>query len=194
MAWGRMPLGENPPGLGPSEVTVPNLPSESTITAHCRRGGNRRTIDIVDKASVTFLAKHTVHTRIVADDDVVIDGGDTRPSHCAQSNVIARGYAALERQITDGRVVVSGGIGSERFPTDGRVRPAGGIVHERKVTGGSVGVTAVVKDKRASSNGGVLCAGDVEQERCSANCGIGIGVVEGQRSSANTGVEAAGGI
>src|SRR5437660_11692312 len=32
MAWGWMPLGENPPGSGPSMVTVPNLPSESTIT------------------------------------------------------------------------------------------------------------------------------------------------------------------
>jgi hypothetical protein len=25
-------MPENPPGAGPSEVTVPNLPSESTIT------------------------------------------------------------------------------------------------------------------------------------------------------------------
>src|SRR4030095_7313773 len=32
MAGGLMPLGENPPGAGPSAVTVPNLPSESTIT------------------------------------------------------------------------------------------------------------------------------------------------------------------
>src|SRR5437667_12876732 len=31
MAWGRMPLGEEDP-LGPSMATVPNLPSESTIT------------------------------------------------------------------------------------------------------------------------------------------------------------------
>ena len=62
-----------------------------------RGGGNRRTEDIVDSAPVTDLAKNTVHTRVVADDDIVIDGGDTRPSHAAQDNVIARGYAALER-------------------------------------------------------------------------------------------------
>src|SRR4030095_13334173 len=42
---------------------------------HCRRCGNRRTMDIVDKASVTFLAKHTVHTSILTVDDVVIGGG-----------------------------------------------------------------------------------------------------------------------
>ena len=60
-----------------------------------RRGGNRRTEDVVDSAPVTDLAKNSVHTRVVADDDIVIRGGDTRPSHCAQGNVIARGYAAL---------------------------------------------------------------------------------------------------
>src|SRR5437773_3444149 len=51
---------------------------------------------------------------------------------------------------------------------------------------------AVVKDKRVGSNGRILCAACVEQKRCSAHCGIGIRVVEGQRSAANTGVEAAG--
>ena len=132
-------------------------------------------MDIVDKAPVTFLAKNTVHTRVMADDDIVIGGGDTRPSHFAYGNVIA-----------------SADVGSERFPTDGRVGAAGGIVHERKVTSGSVGVTAVVKDERVGSNGGVLCAGGVEQKRCRAHCGIGISSVEDQRSSANTGVEAAG--
>ena len=105
----------------------------------------------------------------MADDDVVIDSGNTRPSHVAYSNVIARGYAALERLITDGRVGAPGGVGSERFPTDGRVGAAGGIVHERKVTSGSVGATAVVKDKCVGSNSGVLCAGGVEQKRCRAH-------------------------
>jgi hypothetical protein len=109
-------------------------------------------VDIVDKASVTFLAKHTVHTREMADDDIVIGSGDTRPSHAAYGNVIARGYAALERQITDGCVVVSAGVGSERFRTDGRVGAAGGIVHQRKITGGCVGRTAVVKDECVGSN------------------------------------------
>ena len=159
-----------------------------------RRGGNRRTGDIVDSAPVTDLAKNTVHTRVVADDDIIIDGGDTGPGHAAQGNVIARGYVALERLITDGCVVVSGGVGSERFPTDGRVGAAGGIVHERKVTNGRVGRTAVVKDQRIGPNGGILCAGGIEQERCCANCCIGICVVEGQRSSANAGIETAGGI
>ena len=137
-----------------------------------RGGGNRRTGDIVDSAPVTDLAKNTVHTRVVADDDIVIDGGDTRSGHAAQGNVIARGYVALERLITDGCVVVSGSVGSERVTTYGGVGAAGGVVHERKVTSGSVGGTAVVKDQRIGPNGGVLCAGGVEQERCRAHCSI----------------------
>ena len=44
---------------------------------------------------------------MVADDDIVIGDGDTRPGHSAYGNVIAGGYAVLERQITDGCVVVS---------------------------------------------------------------------------------------
>ena len=107
-----------------------------------RRGGNRRTEDVVDSAPVTDLAKNTVHTRVVADDDIVIGGGDTRAGHAAQDNVIARGYAAHKRLITDCCVAVSGGVGRERFPTNGRVGAAGGIVHERKVTSGSIGGTA----------------------------------------------------
>jgi hypothetical protein len=178
-----MPLDENPPGSGPSMVTVPNL-----------RGGNRRTGDIVDSAPVTDLAKNTVHARVVPDDDIIIDGGDTRPSHAAQGNVIAGGYVALKRLITDGCVVASGGVGSERVTTYGGEGAAGGIVHERKVASGSVGGTAVVKDQCVGPNGGVLCAGGVEQERCRANCSIGICVVDGQRSTADTGIETAGGI
>src|SRR5256886_15362399 len=131
-----------------------------------RGGGNRRTGDIVDSAPITDLAKNSVHTRVVADDDIIIDAGDTRPSHCAYGNVIARGFAALERLITDRCVVVSGGIGNERFPTSGGVGGGRGIVYQRKVTSGSVGVTAVVKDQRIGSKGRVLCAGGVEQERC----------------------------
>ena len=151
-------------------------------------------MDIVDKAPVAFLAKNTVHTGVMADDDIIIGASDTRPSHSAYGDVIARGFAALERLITDGCVVVSGGAGGECFPTSGRVGTAGGIVHERKVTSGSVGGTAVVKDERISSNGGVLCAACVEQQRYSAHCGIGICGVEDQRSNANTSIETAGGI
>jgi hypothetical protein len=41
------------------------------------------------------------------------------------------------------------------------------------------------------ANGRIACAGSVEQQRYCANCGIVITRVEEQRSSANTGVEAA---
>jgi hypothetical protein len=128
----------------------------------------------------------------MTDDDIVIGGGDTRAGLSAYADVVACGLAVHKRQITNGGVVVSTGVGSERVRTDGGVRAAGGVVHQRKVTSGSVGVAAVVKDHRVSSNGRVLCAGRVEQQRCRAHRGIGIRVVEGQRSAANPGVKAAG--
>ena len=159
-----------------------------------RRGGNRRTGDIVDSAPVTDLAKNTVHTRVVADDDIVIDGGDTRPGHGAQGNVIARGHVALERLITDGCVVVSGGVGSERFPTYGRVGAAGGIVHERKVTSGSVRGTVSLKTS-ASVPTAVFCVPVVLSKSATAPTAVlESAVVEDQRSGANSSVETAGGI
>ena len=159
-----------------------------------RSCGNRCTVDIVNKAPVTFLPKNTVHTRVMADDDIVIGDGNTRSGLSAYAYVVARGFVAHKRHITDGRVVVSARVGSERFPTDGRVGAAGGIVHERKVTSGSVGTAAVVKHQRVGSSGGVLCAAGVEQKRRSAHGSIGICVVEDQRSTANTSIETAGAI
>src|SRR5205823_10839796 len=71
---------------------------------------------------------------------------------------------------------------------------AGVIIIERKAADSSVAAGGAVKGHRVGSNGGVLSAAGVEQKRCRANCGIGICVVEGQRSTANTGIEVAGAI
>ena len=62
-------------------------------------GGNRHTVDVGDKAPVTYLAKSwiRVHTRVVANDDIVIDGSDTRPGQSAHAHVIASGFADRER-------------------------------------------------------------------------------------------------
>jgi hypothetical protein len=146
-----------------------------------------RTVDVADIADVIFLAKATVHTRMVTDDNIIVDEGDPGPGQCAYGNVIARRCAVLERLITNGCVVVSAGVpgkgkttksyivvcinvGSERFPTDARVRAASDIVHERKVTGRSISVTAdvtaAVKKEGISPNGRVLCPPDVEQQGC----------------------------
>src|SRR6267154_2916741 len=115
---------------------------------HSSRGrGNRRTEDIINGAPVTDLTKNTVHTRVVTNDDIVIDAGDTRPGHAAYGNVITVAEITLECLIDDGCVVASAGVGSERFPTSGRVGAAAGIVHERKITGASVGATDGVKDE-----------------------------------------------
>src|SRR5207302_7078033 len=156
-----------------------------------RGGGNRRTEDIINGAPVTDLTKDTVHARVVTNDDIVIHAGDTGPGHAAYGNVITVAEVTLERLITDGCVGASGSVGSERFPTSGRVGAAAGIVHERKITGASVGATGVVKDERIGSHSGVLCAAGVEQERCYAHRRIGASIVEGQRATANTGVETA---
>jgi len=155
-------------------------------------GRNRCAEDIVDSAPVADLAKNRVHTRVVADNDVVIGTGNTRSGHLAYGNVVTITDVALERLITNGCVVASSSIGSKRFPSSGSVGAASGIVRESKITSGSVEAAAVVKDKSIRSNGRVLCASRIEQERCRANCGIGPCIVNGQRSSANTGIEAAG--
>ena len=67
------------------------------------------------------------------------------------------------------------------------------IIIERKAADSSVVAGDGVADERIRSNGRVATAAEVEDHRCSANCGIlarpGT-AVEGQRSSANTGVEA----
>src|SRR5690242_17744268 len=70
-----------------------------------RRARHRRTKDIVDSTPVTDLAKNTVHPRVVADDNIVIDAGDTRPSHATYGNVIAVADIILERLVTDSGVV-----------------------------------------------------------------------------------------
>src|SRR6516225_4396526 len=68
------------------------------------------------------------------------------------------------------------------------------VVKERKGADCVVAQAAVVIEERVSSNGRVQVAGGVEQHCSSANCGIGIRVVEGQRSGANTGVVTAAGV
>src|SRR5262249_15095051 len=147
--------------------------------------------DMIDIAPVTFLAKNTVHTGVVADDDIVIDAGDARAGHITYGNVVTVADVTLERLIADGCVVASGGVGSERIPTSGRVGAAAGIVHQREVTACRVIGTGVVKDERIGSKGGVLCAARIEQECCHAHCRIGAHMVKGQYTTANTGIETA---
>src|SRR5207249_8565120 len=53
--------------------------------------------DVPDIADVIFLVKATMHTRMVADDDVVINAGDPRPGQSAYDHVLAGAHAVLER-------------------------------------------------------------------------------------------------
>ena len=71
------------------------------------------------------------------------------------------------------------------------------IIKKRKATNSTVERSNFVKKKRVGSISCVVVTGRIEQHRCSANRGIVISGDtrprtggEGQRSSANTGVEA----
>ena len=78
--------------------------------------------------------------------------------------------------------------------TNGSVAIREHVVKKRKGAESIVAVAAYVVGKRPVSAGRIVRAVAVEQHRSSANCGIGNrrGSGEGQRSSANTGVEAGG--
>src|SRR5262249_5800515 len=53
---------------------------------------NVLTIDVADIADVIFLTKATVHTRLVANDDIVVDDHDPGPGRSAYRHVIARSH------------------------------------------------------------------------------------------------------
>src|SRR6266496_3493281 len=97
-----------------------------------------------------------------------------------------------EREITNGSVLKAVNICKKRGIAKSVVAEPADVVKERKGADSVIIRAVVVEEKRIGSNGHVLCAAGIEQHRCSANCGILIrpGSGEGQRSSANTGVEA----
>ena len=90
----------------------------------------------------------------------------------------------LKRALTPVAVLLlAGGVAHEGTITNGRVEVAVCIIQQCKRSTGRVLGTVCVKCKRASSNSGVLCAAGVKQKRCGPHCGIGIRVVENQRST-----------
>ena len=109
-------------------------------------GGNRRTVDVGDKAPVTYLAKCwiRVHTRVVADDHIVIGGGETRPGQSAHAHVVGSGLTVLERQIADGSVILTVDVALHDTNTQGCVVEAVGVGDERVKTDGRVGAGVVV--------------------------------------------------
>ena len=114
---------------------------------------------------------------IVADIDIVTTRGEMESGIIAQGDISPAGCVAKERRITVSHVEAAFCVAKECERSVSRVGPA-----------------CVVKYKRVSSNGRVFGAGRVEQKRRGTDCRIGICVVEGQHSTANSGVEAAGGI
>src|SRR6266516_2293429 len=111
-------------GLGRKSTRVGSIDGERAqpsigIDEHdsCRPGGNRRTEDVVDKAPVTYLAKNTVNTRVAADDDVVIDGGETSAGFAADADVVGTRLVVPERSPTECFIVVTGCVEPARGGT-----------------------------------------------------------------------------
>src|SRR5262245_44508958 len=93
----------------------------------------------------------------------------------AQGNVEI-GSAILKRRVADRSIAVSVSVCLQRERAHSRI-------------GGAV----VVIDQGGCSKAAVSCARRVEQKACGAHCRVGIFIVGYQRSSANGGVEIAGG-
>ncbi len=141
----------------------------------CIDRANSRTVDAREK---DLRGSTTCGRRAVVDaDGVAFIKGPVRAHAWADIDVIATCYYVKAGPKT----------------THDYVRRAAYIVIQCIVTDRYVEGAAIVMDEGVSSNGRVLRAAGVEQKRCRANRGIGITRVEDQRSSANTGVEAAGG-
>ena len=84
-----------------------------------RRGVNRRTKNVVNKAPVTYLAKNTVDTRQMADDDIVIGRGDTIPGVGAHKHVEIYAGDTIPSLITHRHVLVAAGAFNERVIAHG---------------------------------------------------------------------------
>jgi hypothetical protein len=88
--WSWAPWGTS----GTSPPTGDANRAQLAIGIHKHKAGNRArvvnpgTVDVADIAAVRGLAKTTVHTRQMADDDIVIDGGDTIPGLGTDKHVV----------------------------------------------------------------------------------------------------------
>ena len=118
-------------GLGRKSTRVGSIDGERAqpsigIDEHGSEGSgvNRRTEDVVDKAPVTYLAKNTVDTRVAADDDVVIDGGETGAGFAADADVVGTRLVVPERSPTEGFVIGTGCVEPARGGTDRGVAAA----------------------------------------------------------------------
>jgi len=152
--------------------------------------------------SVVAVSVNVISERIGADSivvsakwEAVCEGVIKQERIITHGRVAAGGKITIERSITNGGVGIAISVELERLSANcrvvaGKAGPSRVIVRERKGADSSVVFAAAVEGESANSNGRVVIAAEVEDHRCSANCGIGISSVEGQRSSAKTGVEA----
>jgi hypothetical protein len=153
----------------------------------CRPHGNRRAEDVIDKAPVTYLAKNTVDTIVVADDDIVIGEGDTTPSVVTHAHVRAtRGLK--ERIITDG--CVKGARSSSQGPITYRIILAADLIGEKRcVAVRVVEVASGVFIERSITNSVVVDTVSVEIERRITMSTVAAGGAVCQRISAGGNVK-----
>src|SRR5207245_6804546 len=100
---------------------------------------------------------------------------------------VAVGNAVSARVIREQRGRTDRRVGSPIVIIKERLKTERGVV----VGSGGRGWGEVIKEERVGSNGRVVVGSDVEQQRSRAGCGIGIPVVEVQRSGADSGIEKA---
>ncbi len=204
-------------GVDIADIGVVALPGDTnhvraeiqvTVTRRCQdsrlkpQGGVVVASGVIEGATSNcrvFVACRVVKERSTADADVE-DAGSVR-KECLITNSRIKGAsgtadscAAKECLVTDRRVLGASAVSEEGLGTERCVAVSGDVIKKGERSIGRVVAAGVVKDHRVSSNGRVLRARGVQQKRCCAHCGIGIRVVESQRSTANAGIEAAGAI
>ena len=119
--------------------------------------------------------------RIIANGSVIA-GENTEPKRVIAKSGVAGSVDVAEKRVIAKSVVELGNAVSQDV-----------IIIEHKGADTIVEADVEAVDERVTSNGYVATAAEVQDHRCSANCGIlarAETAIEGQRSSANRGVEA----
>ena len=126
----------------------------------------------------------------------LVAGADTiaKERERADSRIVAAGAIRLKRKLTHGRVVLAHRVAGQSKSSVRRVFAAFRVAEECLKARSRIIIPAVVEDQRVCSVRGVLGAGGVKQKRRSPSGRIRVSIVENQRSSAKSGVEAAGSI
>ena len=147
----------------------------------------------IDAANPSGVA-HVRTSDVSTDTDNVIGCRDVSSGRSTNGRVTATGGVGNERIKTIGRVTATNGVANERSKTVGRVGAAGGVVIERLNTVGRVHEAGGVSRERLNTVGRVLHSGSVIKHCQGAHGCVLAFDIEKQRTCADSGVEAGGGV